>query len=202
MGPRQTWKEMTEPLSLEEHAGEGARPIARPERASDNWVQLPQNPEPGESGSGYYTYGKMPPGMEGGKADYQWGEPRTMQVIQSVAGHLANGPQFTPFGVGNISLTGGRKGDHQTHMDGLGVDVRPARKDGLTGESATVDYRHPNYDRAATRRLLEGFIGSGQTKSILFNDPELFNDPVLGRHVKPWKGHDDHFHVQLLPKPE
>jgi murein endopeptidase len=163
-------------------------------------VQLPQDPERGGGGSGYYTYGKMPKKMSGTKADYQWGEPRTMQVVQSVAGHLSNGPQFTPFGVGNISLRGGRKGDHEAHMDGLGIDVRPARKDGMTGDHATVNYRDPNYDRAATRRLLEGFIATGQAKSILFNDPELYNDPVLKKHVRPWKGHDDHFHVQLLPE--
>jgi penicillin-insensitive murein endopeptidase len=197
---RVLWKDMQKPVSLEEHSGELPGPIPRPSRPADDWVQLPQGPEAGESGSGYYTYGKMPPGMSGTKADYQWGEPRTMQVIQSVAGHLANGPQFTPFGVGNISLAGGRKGDHDTHMDGLGIDVRPARKDGMTGPLATVDYRHADYDCAATRRLLEGFIATGRVKSILFNDPELYNDPVLKKYIRRYDGHNDHFHVQLLPE--
>lgn len=193
------WKDMKTPVLLEDHAGVPV-PTA-PVPRSDRWAQLPQDPERGGGGSGYYTYGKMPRGMSGTKADYQWGEPRTMQVIQSVAGHLANGPQFTPFGVGNISLADGRKtGEHASHKDGLGIDVRPARKDGMTGERAIVDYRHPDYDRAGTRRLLEGFIGTGQVKSIWFNDPELYNDPVLKKHVRPWDRHDNHFHVQLLPQ--
>jgi hypothetical protein len=68
---RITWKEMTKPVSLEEHSGETPRP-ATPQ-PDDSWYQLPQDPEKGETGSGYFTYGKMPDGMAGTKAGFQWG---------------------------------------------------------------------------------------------------------------------------------
>jgi murein endopeptidase len=137
----------------------------------------------------------MPKGQPGGTADAQWGERRTMDVIQSVANKLVMGNQFTPFGVGNISLAGGGpfKG-HDSHKDGLGIDVRPARTDQAP---APTDYRNPDHDRAATRRVIEAFQATGQAKTILFNDPELYNDPKLKGFVMPWKDHDNHFHVQL-----
>jgi hypothetical protein len=191
------WKEMTQPVSLEEYAGEIPRPVPRPAQPADSWVQLRQQSGAniGEPGVGYYTYGTMPKGQAGGTADAQWGEGRAMDVIQSVADKLVMGSQFTPFGVGNISLVGGKKfPPHGTHRDGLGIDVRPARVDQAP---SPTNYRSPDYDRAATRRLIEGFRDTGQAKAILFNDPELYDDPELKGFVKPWKGHDNHFHVQL-----
>lgn len=192
------WKDMKKPVSLEDHAGVTAP--APPARRPDSWVQLPQGPEKGGGGSGYYTYGKMPLGMAGTKADYQWGAPRAMQVIQSVAGHLANGPEYTPFGVGNISLSGGRSSkDHKGHIDGLGIDVRPARNDGREGPGDGLTYGHPAYDRAATKRLINAFLETGQVKAIYFNDPELLKDSELRDHVQWQEKHDDHLHIQLLP---
>lgn len=193
----QTWKEMTKPVSLEEHSGETIRPTQRPALPADSWVQLKQQSAAsiGAPGVGYYTYGTVPKGQHGGTADAQWGEKRTMDVIQSVANKLVMGNQFTPFGVGNISLAGGERfPPHKSHKDGLGVDVRAAR---LDQAPVPIDYRHSGYDRAATRRLLEAFQASGQVKRILFNDRELYNDPKLKGFVIPWDGHDDHFHVQL-----
>lgn len=98
------------------------------------------------------------------------------------------GKEFTPFGVGNISLPGGGyfKG-HSEHRDGLDIDVRPARTDGA---QAPVTYKDPHYDRAATQRLIDAFRATGQVGAIYFNDPEV-------RGVQPSKDHDNHFHVKL-----
>lgn len=187
-----TWKEMTEPVSLEEYAGETIRPIPRPDPPQISWVQLPQKPEAGESDSGYYVYGTDHTGRRGTGANGQWGEPKTMQVITSVAGHLANGKHETPFGVGNISLQGGGyfKG-HNTHQDGLGIDVRPARID---KEKEGVSYHHADYDRAATQRLVDAFRATGAVDTIYFNDPEI-------QGVTPdkpgGKTHDNHLHVKV-----
>jgi hypothetical protein len=161
-----TWKEMNEPMSLEEYAGEVPRPTPRPTPPANSWVQLPQHPEAGESGSGYYIYGTDETGRPGTAGNGQWGDPRAMQVITSVAGHLANGEKETPFGVGNISLQGGGlfKG-HTEHQDGLGIDVRPPR---LRGEQTGVNYRDPNYDRAATQRLVDAFRATGGSGHNLF----------------------------------
>jgi penicillin-insensitive murein endopeptidase len=161
--------------------------------ARPGWMQLPQpgTLEAGEHGSGYYTYGTDPSGRAGTGPNYQWGEPRTMEVIGSVADKLATGSQFTPFGVGNISLPDGAKSaDHQGHQLGGEIDVRPARIDGTqTG----VTYKDSQYDRAATQRLIEAFRATGQVGTILFNDPVLISKGL----VQPARKHDDHFHVRL-----
>lgn len=204
------WNEMKEPESLEDYAarlgqqderqpmglsaGGGplkiAQPVAAPRgRPTENWVQLPQNPEAGESGSGYYTYGTVPKWETGTTADHQWGTPRTMQVITSVAGQLANGKSPSPFGVGNISLAGGRPTDHAGHRQGDEIDVRPARTD---AQERQVTYQDPYYDREATRRLINAFQATGQVDKIFFNDPDI---GIEGVQYAP--GHDNHFHVRL-----
>jgi penicillin-insensitive murein DD-endopeptidase len=172
-------------------AADVPHPTPRPSLRSDSWVQLPQNPEAGEAGSGYGVYGTDLSGRQGTHANAQWGDPRTMRVIGAVTGHLANGSQETPFEVGNISLEGGKsfKPDHNGHVDGLGIDVRPGRQG---TEPGPLDYRSPNYDRDATRRLIGAFQATGQVDKIYFNDPDI---GVKG--VTPWAGHNDHLHFQL-----
>jgi|GEM_PF-970239 len=154
------------------------------------WAQLPQpgTLEAGEHGSGYYTYGTDQTGKSGTGPNGQWGDPRTAETIAAVADRLAMGKEFTPFGVGNISLAGGgRFKGHKEHRDGLDIDVRPARTDGA---QAPVTYKDPCYDRAATQRLIDAFRATGQAGAIYFNDPEVHG-------VQPSEGHDNHFHVKL-----
>lgn len=169
-------------------------PTPRPSLPADSWVQLPQNPEPGEAGSGYGVYGTDLSGRPGTHANAQWGEPRTMQAIGAVTGLLANGPAETPFEVGNISLEGGKsfKGPHghAGHVDGLGIDVRPSRRQGA--EPGPLNYRSSDYDREATRRLIGAFQATGQVDKIYFNDPDIGIEGVT-----PWPQHDDHLHFQL-----
>jgi hypothetical protein len=168
------------------------RPTPRPP-GPETWVQLTQ-PETVEYGVGYGVYGTDLSGRQGTHGNAQYGEPRTMQVIDEVARQLAKGPEETPFEVGNISLEGGRsfKGrfGHSGHMDGLSIDVRPARRKGA--KPGPLDYRSADYDREATRRLLKAFIATGQVDRIYFNDPDI---DVEGVYY--WKDHDNHFHVQL-----
>lgn len=201
------WNEMKEPESLENYAARLAQQDERQPMglsagggplsvvpSPDSWVHLPQNPEAGESGSGYGVYGTDLSGRSGTHANAQWGEPRAMQVIGAVAGRLANGQQETPFEVGNISLEGGKsfKGEygHSGHMDGLGIDVRPARLQGA--EPGPLTYRSPGYDREATQRLIQAFQATGQVDKIYFNDPDI---GIKG--VTPAPRHDNHLHVQL-----
>jgi len=138
------------------------------------FVQLPQRP----AGGGYYTYG-TPHGGAG-----QYGVPDTIGLIQEVA----NGWRGTPFGVGNISLAdGGRFDPHRSHRTGTDVDVRPLRSDGA---NTGADWRKAGYDRAATQRLVDAFLASGRVRNIWFNDPAI-------KGVSPYKGHNDHFHVNV-----
>lgn len=111
-----------------------------------------------------------------------------MEVIGAVTDRLATGDAYTPFGVGNISLpAGGPFKEHGGHQNGLEVDVRPARTDNAP---LPVTYRDSLYDRAATQQLVDAFHATGQVDKIFFNDP-------LVHGVQPWKGHDNHFHVQI-----
>jgi hypothetical protein len=93
------------------------------------------------------------------------------------------------FGVGNISLANGPKHkDHKGHRNGLEVDMRALRKDGL---EEPVKWTDPQYDRTATAKLIELFRTFSPVKLVLFNDASI---PFVG-----WaEGHDDHFHLELI----
>jgi len=158
--------------------------------AKPGWMQLPQpgTLEAGEHGSGYYTYGTDQTGKPGTGPNGQWGEPRAAETIAAVADRLATGKEFTPFGVGNTSLSdGGAFNPHSGHRDGLGIDVRPAR---LDAAQEPVNYNSNAYDRAATQRLVDAFRATGKVENIFFNDKNI-------KGVSPWPKHDDHLHVEL-----
>jgi hypothetical protein len=153
----------------------------RPPADSRGYFMLPQAP----MDSGYYTYGQLY-----GKPDkgaYQYAHPIMMTAILRVAREWQIIDRRR-FGVGNISLPGGRKlPDHKSHIDGLKVDLRPLRKDGL---EEPVTWTHPEYDQAGTAKLIELFRTFAPVATILFNDTRI-------PFVRPWKDHDDHFHVAL-----
>lgn len=92
-------------------------------------------------------------------------------------------------GIGNISRADAfNDKDHGSHLDGLQVDVRPVRKDGL---EEPVEWRQAQYDQAATAKLIELFRTFAPVKFVLFNDARI-------PFVKPADHHDDHFHVALI----
>jgi hypothetical protein len=92
-------------------------------------------------------------------------------------------------GIGNISRADGfDDDDHDSHLDGLQVDVRPIRKDGL---EMPVVWTDRQYDKGATARLIELFRTFAPVRFVLFNDTGI-------PFVKMAKRHDDHFHVALL----
>jgi murein endopeptidase len=92
------------------------------------------------------------------------------------------------FGIGNISKADGPKNEHSSHMDGLQVDVRAVRKDGLQLPATWHDHE---YDQEATGRLIGIFFSHPLVKKILFNDTRAHP------RVLPWPKHDNHFHVEL-----
>jgi hypothetical protein len=145
-------------------------------------VQLPQNlPK-----SGFYNYGTP------GNGAAQYGTAATMGVIGEARSqwHASGAP---PFGVGNMSLSDGSAYDKHSptgdHTTGLGADIRPIRRD---GRQERVSWQSPDYDRAATQRLVDTLRGTGGVNRILFNDPQL-------QGVHPVDGHDDHLHVRVNP---
>lgn len=145
---------------------------------SRSYFMLPQAPED----AGYYVYGTPIDGAG------QFAHPALMSVLFFIERAWA-AIDNRKFGVGNISLAGGgRFKQHGTHQDGLQVDVRAVRID---GRRLPVKYQQREYDKEATAKLIGLFFTHPSVKAILFND----TDNIPG--VRPWVGHDDHFHVDI-----
>jgi len=144
---------------------------------SRGFFMVPQAPEE----SGYYTYGTPAHGAG------QFASPKLMSLLFLVE-HQWAATESRQFGIGNISLAGGRKfSPHHSHRSGLEVDIRPLRTD---GKHQRVSYLEHEYDRAATAKLIDLFFQSGMVDLIFFNDKKIAK-------VKPLAGHNDHFHVQV-----
>jgi murein endopeptidase len=156
--------------------------LLRPTQDSRGFFMLPQTP----MDSGYYTYGMMDGRPD--KGGYQYPHPVMMTAILRVALQW-QAIDKRRIGVGNISRADGRDdADHSSHLDGLQVDIRPLRKDGLELPATWMDRQ---YDREATARLIELFRTFAPVKKVLFNDTSI-------PFVRPADHHDDHFHVSLI----
>jgi murein endopeptidase len=144
------------------------------------YFMLPQAPEE----AGYYIYGTP------GQGAYQYAHPSMMTVLCWVEREWA-AAEGRKFGIGNISLSNGerRTEEHRSHVNGLQVDIRPVRKDGL---HLPVTWKLSEYDAEATARLIGIFFSHPFVKKILFNDTRIPG-------VKYWVKHDDHFHVAITP---
>lgn len=117
----------------------------------------------------------------------QYAHPKMNSLIQAVACDwclLDN----RKFGVGNISLADGVAFQkHESHRNGLQVDVRAIRKD---GRELPCNRLEAQYDSAATGKLIALFMRHPFVKRVFFNDSAI-------AHVRPLAGHDGHFHVEL-----
>jgi murein endopeptidase len=144
---------------------------------SRGYFMLPQAPED----AGYYVYGT--PNQEGG----QYAHPIMMTVLFFVEREWL-AIDRRKFGIGNISLAGGGKfKPHDSHKDGLQVDIRPLRKDGAR---VSVNYFQSGHDREATARLIGFFRAHPAVLKVYFNDLSIPG-------VLPLANHDNHFHVAI-----
>lgn len=155
----------------------------RPIRDKRGFFMLPRSP----AESGFYTYGSMDKKPDRG--GYQYAHPSMMQALLRVAleWHAIDRRRI---GIGNISRADGFiDTDHRSHKNGLQVDVRPLRKDGLELPVTCNDTNQ--YDRGATAKVIELFRTFAAVDFILFNDLSI-------PFVKAAAGHSDHFHVALI----
>jgi len=145
-----------------------------------SYFMLPQAPEE----AGYYIYGTPAEGA------YQYAHPSMMTILFWVEREWS-ATESRKFGIGNISLANGEKRteEHRSHIDGLQVDVRPLRKDGL---HLPVTWKQTEYDGEATAKLIAIFFTHPFVKQVLFNDARIPG-------VRHWDRHDDHFHVATKP---
>jgi len=143
------------------------------------FFMLPQRPE----GVGYYVYGTPPEGAG------QYSHPAMLSLLFFVEREW-QAIDHRKIGIGNISLADGKAySKHQSHRNGLQVDVRALRRDGA--QAGVTIFQHDLYDRNATARLVAIFRSHPSVRSILFNDTGIPG-------VTPWEGHDDHFHVNMM----
>jgi penicillin-insensitive murein endopeptidase len=70
----------------------------------------------------------------------------------------------------------------------LQVDVRAVRLDGA--QDRVTRFQRDLYDQKATKRLIGIFLSHPLVRTDLFNDTSISG-------VRPWEGHDDHFHVDI-----
>jgi hypothetical protein len=133
----------------------------------------------GSSGTGWYHY------SDDGNDD--WGTANAIAQTKKVLSdfYYARGCRI---GVGDFSRShGGPISGHASHQDGLDCDLRIVRAD--RAEAPTTYYG--NYDRAATRVLLQKLWATGSVWQVLFNDPTLRAEGLCTYY----SGHDDHLHV-------
>jgi peptidoglycan hydrolase-like protein with peptidoglycan-binding domain len=95
---------------------------------------------------------------------------------------------------------GGDTKDHETHENGLDLDVRLPRTDGQSG----TKINRSDYDKDATYAVLKAFGQDPDVERILFGDKALIQKARDNK--EPWahklmdaKGHRDHIHVDIRP---
>ena len=168
----------------------GARALGTPNAGRlESGVLLPL------TGRGYYTYDprtQSPPGSP----DRRWGTGLLVRELVALGEWwAATFPGAPRLGIGDLSLRdGGPFGaDHASHQNGLDVDIRLPRRDGVEGSA------HPgNYDRRLSQRLVDWFVARG-ARLVLIGPSLDLHGP--GGVVVRWPNHDDHLHVRF-PDPD
>lgn len=132
-----------------------------------------------------------------GNANANWGTASTIGQIQAAA-HVMVDKGHGRIPLGDIGYEhGGNIAGHQTHEQGMDVDIRPMR-DAKDQCRWGVNWRWSTYDRAATRDLVKAIrqTAYGHVKLIYFNDPVLIREGL----TTPYAGHDDHLHIRYCER--
>lgn len=132
-----------------------------------------------------------------GNANANWGTASTIGQIQAAA-HVMVDKGHGRIPLGDIGYEhGGNIAGHQTHEQGMDVDIRPMR-DAKDQCRWGVNWRWSTYDRAATRDLVNAIrqTAYGHVKLIYFNDPVLIREGLTTWYA----GHDDHLHIRYCER--
>ena len=143
-----------------------------------------------DNGTGYYHFlGTDAPNTDDWACD--------IYANQKVHGVGLWWNQSPKIGIGDLSLQGGGPWvDHDSHENGLDVDVRYVRND---GQEAALDLNaNPTlYDQAKTQQVVERFCLLGGA-SVIFVDSQA---SLTASCVQVLSGHHNHFHVRF-PDPD
>lgn len=116
--------------------------------------------------------------------------------------YLAAHPGGALISLNDVSEShGGDNRDHDTHENGLDLDLRLPRKDGTSG----TDVRRTDYDREAAWAMLSAIAANPRVERLLFSDPVLLERAKT--EAQPWafkvfdggEVHKNHFHVDIKP---
>ena len=128
-----------------------------------------------------------------GNGPANWGTAAAIGQLRTAAKRIYDAG-YGRVAVGDVGFEhGGAIPGHETHRQGLDVDLRLMR-DGRNQCTLGTDYRRASYNRAATRALVKEIRAAapGHVKLIYFNDPVLIREGLTTRLA----GHDNHLHVR------
>ena len=132
-----------------------------------------------------------------GNGTANWGTAAAIGQLEAAASSLRRAGISRP-AVGDLGFEhGGDIAGHQSHEQGLDVDLRPMRRDDRQCSWGT-NWRSSTYDRSATRALVRAIRATapGHVKVIYFNDPTLVREGL----TRWYSGHDDHLHVRYCER--
>lgn len=116
--------------------------------------------------------------------------------------YLAANPSAARVSLNDVSTRqGGDNHDHDTHENGLDLDLRLPRNDGTSG----TDTRRTDYDRNAAWAMLKSIASNPRVERVLFTDPVLLERikteaPSWGHKVfDGGRVHLNHIHVDIKP---
>ncbi|MFD6890257.1 penicillin-insensitive murein endopeptidase [Streptomyces sp. NPDC059957] len=129
-----------------------------------------------------------------GNTAANWGTAAAVAQLEAAAkAFAATGRGRVPFGDLSWELGGDIPG-HASHEQGLDADIWPIRTDSAQCTAGRITWRSTEYDRAATRRLVQEIrkAAPGHVKTVYFNDPQLISEGLTASYPN----HDNHLHVR------
>jgi RHS repeat-associated protein len=159
------------------------------------------NAEMGESGQGWYRYPTDDPGR------LNFGQGGVVAALTNLGSDWNQLHSGNPIGIGDLGRRDGApspRHPQQGHPNGVVVDIRPMRNDGVSGPT---NFLAASYSQELTRELVNNLIGlrdqfgNAVVTDIIFNDPGIEGtrrdreviDPRTGRRQA--RVHDNHLHV-------
>ncbi len=138
---------------------------------------------------------------------FGFGSSEAKAAIEEIGAAYARDYQAANPGAAPVSLNdvsqrhGGPNRDHQSHQNGLDLDLRLPRTDGTSGS----DVRWATYDREAAWGMLQAIASNPRVERVLFTDPvllERLKSSGAEWAYKVFDGgalHRNHFHVDVRP---
>ncbi|MDD5657547.1 MAG: penicillin-insensitive murein endopeptidase [Elusimicrobia bacterium] len=151
-----------------------------------------------------------------------YGHPRLLEFIRSLARKTAANPRLGKLLVGDLGQARGgpTRGGHASHTNGLDVDLwfRLLPADAPVSARAREKWESPEMVAPVFRRLNKRWDPRViRLLRLAAEEPaveRIFVNPVIKREIcrrrgkegwvaklRPWFGHDDHFHVRLACAP-